>query len=80
MRKVTIDCGICGERLLLEHGKEVMFQTGSNAYHLMDLCPKCLDAQLKAADSVNDTSGYRQTAAALIKLPGGVAPSATAAG
>jgi hypothetical protein len=76
MRKITIDCALCQERVPLEHGKEAMFVTGSNAYHLMDLCPACLDTQLKAAESVNDTSGYRQTAAALIKLPNGDVPSA----
>jgi hypothetical protein len=43
----------------------------------MDLCPECLDTQLKAAESVNDTSGYRQKAAALIKLPGAATPSAS---
>jgi hypothetical protein len=78
MRKITIDCGLCGERVPLEHGKEAMFVTGANAYHLMDLCPSCLDTQLKKAESVNDTSGYRQTAAALIKLPTGDAPSVAA--
>jgi len=77
MRKITIDCALCRAVVPLEHGKEVMFVTGSNAYHLMDLCPSCLDTQLKAAESVNDTSGYRQTAAALIKLPSGGAPSAS---
>jgi len=75
MRKITIDCAVCGERVALEHGKEAMFETGSNAYHLMDLCPSCLDTQLKAAETVNDTSGYRQKAAAMIKLPGAAVPS-----
>lgn len=76
MRKITIDCELCKQRVPLEQGKEAMFVTGSNAYHLMDLCKTCLDTQLKAAESVNDTSGYRQTAAALIKLPNGGVPSA----
>lgn len=74
-RKITVDCALCGQRVLLDHAKEAMFQTGSNAYHLLDLCPKCLDSQLQAADSVNDTSGFRQTAAALIKLPGQSLPA-----
>jgi hypothetical protein len=52
-----------------------MFETGANAYHVMDLCPSCLDSQLKNAESVNDTTGFRQTAAALIRLPGGKVPS-----
>jgi len=78
MRKITVDCAICHDRVPIEQGKEAMFETGSNAYHLMDLCKTCPDSQLQAAESVNDTSGYRQKAAALIRLPGGAAPSVTA--
>lgn len=70
MRKITVDCTLCGDRVPLEHAKEVLFETGQNSYHVMDLCRTCLDAQLQAAESVNDTSGYRQTAAAMIRLPG----------
>jgi hypothetical protein len=76
MRKITIDCGLCGGRVPLEQGKEAMFVTGQNAYHLMDLCRDCLDTQLKAAESVNDTDGYRQKAAALIRLANDQVPSA----
>jgi len=76
-RKVTIDCDLCGTRVPQERGKEAMFETGNNAYHLMDLCPDCLDRQLQAAESVNDTSGFRQKAAALIRLPGFTVPERT---
>ena len=75
-RKITVDCEVCGSRVPMEHAKEAMFETGQNAYHLMDLCPECLDKQLQAAESVNDTGGYRQTAAALIRLPGSSVPKA----
>lgn len=74
-RKITVDCALCNERVTLEHAKEVLFETGQNAYHLMDVCPTCLDGQLRAAESVNDTSGYRQRAAALIRLPGAHVPA-----
>jgi hypothetical protein len=74
-RKTTVDCDLCGARVQLEHAKEAMFETGQNAYHVMDLCPSCLDRQLQEAESVNDTSGFRQTAAALIRLPGSSVPS-----
>jgi hypothetical protein len=74
MRKITIDCDECGTRIPLEQGKEALFETGINAYHLVDLCAKCLDAHLQKAESVNDTSGFRQRAGALIKLPGSSAP------
>jgi hypothetical protein len=70
MRKITIDCDLCGTRVPLEQGKEALFEIGNNSYHLIDLCSKCLDGHLKSAESVNDTSGYRQRAAALIRLPG----------
>lgn len=70
MREVTVSCNLCGTTLPLERAKEAMFETDGNAYHLLDLCPQCLDTQLKAAESVNDTDGYRQQAAALIALPG----------
>jgi hypothetical protein len=74
-RKITVDCAICAQRVPLEQAKEALFEVGSNAYHAMDLCRTCLDAQLQAAESVNDTSGYRQNAAALIRLPGLEVPS-----
>jgi hypothetical protein len=79
MRKITVDCELCGERMTLERAKEAFFQTGTNAYHLRDLCPRCLDEQLKRAESINDTSGFRQTAAVLMKLPGHEVPDARAA-
>ena len=74
MRKITVDCQLCRQRVALEHAKEALFETGKNAYHVLDLCPRCLDTQLKAAVSVNDTSGFRQNAAALIRLPDGRIP------
>jgi hypothetical protein len=79
MRTVTLDCDLCGKRLPLEQGKEAFIETGHNAYHLLDLCADCLDAQLRNADSVNDTDGYRQQAAALIKLRSGELPQHRAA-
>jgi hypothetical protein len=74
MRKITVDCRLCDQQVPIEQAKEVLFETGNNAYHLMDLCSRCLATQLKAAESVNDTSGYRQKAAALIRLPGTSVP------
>lgn len=74
-RKISVDCALCGQRVPMEQAKEALFETGPNAYHLMDLCRTCLDGQLQAAESVNDTSGFRQTAAALIRLPGAGVPS-----
>ncbi len=72
-----MDCQVCHERIALEHAKEALFETGQNSYHVLDLCPRCLDTQLQAAESVNDTSGYRQRAAVLLRLPGGAVPGAS---
>lgn len=76
-RKITVDCEVCKARVPMERAKEAMFEIGQNAYHLMDLCPDCLDRQLQAAESVNDTGGYRQKVAALIRLPGSSVPEAS---
>ena len=73
MREVTVDCDLCGKRLPLDQSKEALISTGENKYHLLDLCPTCLDEQLQRADSVNDADGFRQQAAALISLPAGQA-------
>ncbi len=66
MRKITIDCDLCGVRIPIDQGKEALIKKGSNDYHLFDLCSRCLDDQLQNAASVNDTEGFRQRAAALI--------------
>ena len=76
MRKISVDCGTCGTRIALERAKEVLFETGANSYHVMDLCPDCLDTQLKRAESVNDTNGFRQRAAVLLRLPNNEVPGA----
>lgn len=78
MRNITIDCAVCGTRLPLEQGKEALLKQGENDYHLMDLCAKCLDEQLKNADAVNDTDGFRQQAAALITPKAGQLPQRSA--
>lgn len=75
MRKVTIECQLCGRKIPLERGKEILFETGLNAYHLMDVCPECLDPVLRQAESINDTGGFRQRAAALVRLPNNEVPS-----
>ena len=74
MREVTLDCDICGTRLPLGQAKEALIKESENAYHLFDLCPKCLDDVLQSADSVNDADGFRQQAAALISLGDGQMP------
>jgi hypothetical protein len=74
MRNVTLDCDVCSTRLPVEQAKEALIKQDENSYHLIDLCPACLDEQLQNADSVNDAKGYRQQAAALISLRGGGVP------
>lgn len=70
MRKIMVDCKLCGEELPIDRAKEALFQTGNNTYRLFDLCSGCLDGQLRVAETVNDTAGYRKKAAVLIRLPG----------
>jgi hypothetical protein len=79
MRVVTIDCDVCGARMPLEKGKEVLIKEGNNAFHLLDLCVKCLDKSLKSAETVNDADGYRQKAAVLITPRAGAEPQHRAA-
>jgi hypothetical protein len=66
MREVTVDCDSCGARMPIERAKEALISEGNNKFHLIDLCPTCLDKQMQNASAVNDTDGYRQQAAALI--------------
>lgn len=79
MRKVTVDCDICGTEMSIEQAKEAFIKRAENEYKVIDLCAQCLDTLLKQADSVNDTEGYRQRAAALIALPEGAMPEHRAA-
>ena len=74
MRKITIDCDVCGARMPLEQGKEALIKQGDNDFHLMDLCKRCLDTQLQNANSVNDANGFRQKAAVLINPKDGQIP------
>ena len=74
MRDVTVDCDICGTRLSLDKAKEALIKQAENSYHAVDLCPTCLDDLLQGAETVNDTDGYRQQAAALITPAAGSDP------
>jgi hypothetical protein len=71
MRTITVTCDKCGSDVTLERGKEAMIERGRNAFHLVDLCAGCLDDMLKLAETVNDTQGFRQKAAVLLRLPQG---------
>lgn len=70
-REITIDCDLCGTRLDLERAKEALVAEGDNVFHLLDLCTQCLDELIQRAESVNDADGFRQRAAAMIRLPKG---------
>ncbi len=79
MRQVSVDCDVCGTELPLEQAKEALIKRSENSYKVVDLCAQCLDTLLKQADSVNDTEGYRQHAAALIAVPESAVPQHRAA-
>jgi hypothetical protein len=79
MRQVSVDCDVCGTEMPLEQAKEALIKRGENAYKVVDLCAPCLDTLLQQAESVNDTEGYRQRAAALIAVPDNAIPQHRAA-
>ena len=77
MRKVSINCDACGSRIPLERAKEALIEEGRNDYFLLDLCAQCLDGHLQDAATVNDTQGFRQTAAVLIRPSASSTPTTT---
>ncbi len=77
-RNVTIACDSCGQAMPIKKGKEALVAEDENSYRLYDLCATCLDGLLKKADSVNDADGYRQQAAALVRLREGESVGASA--
>ncbi|HVL82095.1 MAG TPA: hypothetical protein VM840_10960 [Actinomycetota bacterium] len=79
-RDISVNCEICGTTLPLERAKEVLFERDQNSYHVMDLCPTCLDDVLQRSESVNDTNGMRQQAAALVRMPGNEIPAGASSG
>lgn len=72
MREVEVRCDDCGTWLPLDQMKEIVVMEGTeNAGRLMDACPTCLDTRLQQADTVEDTPGFRQRVAALLRVKRG---------
>jgi hypothetical protein len=70
-------CDACGRAIPDQSSKEVLYQVGKLRYRL-ELCPTCLDAEMKRHDGHRGVPGFRKRAAIVIKLastddlPGGV--------
>jgi hypothetical protein len=62
-----IICDACGRAIPDQSSKEVLYQVEKVRYRL-ELCPTCLDAELKRHDGHRGVPGFRKRAAIVIKL------------
>lgn len=62
-----IICDACGRAIPDQASKEVLYQLDKVRYRL-ELCPTCLDAEMKRHDGHRGVPGFRKRAAIVIKL------------
>jgi hypothetical protein len=60
-------CDACGRAVADQSSKEVLYSIGRIRYRL-ELCPSCLDAEMKRHDGHRGVPGFRKRAAIVIKL------------
>jgi hypothetical protein len=60
-------CDACGRAIADQSSKEVLYQIDKVRYRL-ELCPNCLDAEMKRHDGHRGVPGFRKRAAIIIKL------------
>jgi hypothetical protein len=60
-------CDACGRAVPDQSSKEVLYQIERVRYRL-ELCPACLDAEMKRHDGHRGVPGFRKRAAIVIKL------------
>ena len=60
-------CDACGRAVPDQSSKEVLYQVDRVRYRL-ELCPSCLDAEMKRHDGHRGVPGFRKRAAIVIKL------------
>ena len=60
-------CDACGRAIPDQSSKEVLYQLDRVRYRL-ELCPTCLDAEMKRHDGLRGVPGFRKRAAIVIKL------------
>jgi hypothetical protein len=76
-------CDACGRAIPDQSSKEVLYSVDKTRYRL-ELCPTCLDAELKRHDGHRGVPGFRKRAAIVIRLnsadelPGGLKVTTTA--
>lgn len=66
-RSTLILCDVCGRAVVDQASKEVLYQVDKVRYRL-ELCPSCLDGEMKRHDGVRGVPGFRKRAAIVIKL------------
>ena len=60
-------CDACGRAVPDQSSKEILYQVDKVRYRL-ELCPTCLDAEMKRHDGHRGVPGFRKRAAIVIKL------------
>jgi hypothetical protein len=60
-------CDVCGRAVPDQSSKEVLYQIDKTRYRL-ELCPGCLDAEMKRHEGHRGIPGFRKRAAIVIKL------------
>jgi hypothetical protein len=64
---MIILCDVCGREVADQASKEVVYQVDRTRYRF-ELCPNCLDAELKRRDGHRGIPGFRKRAAITITL------------
>jgi hypothetical protein len=62
-----IICDACGRAIPHQSSKEVLYQVEKLRYRL-ELCPSCLDSEMKRHNGHRGVPGFRKRAAIVIKL------------
>jgi hypothetical protein len=60
-------CDVCGRAVPDQSSKEVLYSVDRVRYRL-ELCPTCLDAEMKRHDGHRGVPGFRKRAAIVIRL------------
>ncbi|MDQ3987326.1 MAG: hypothetical protein M3280_12620 [Actinomycetota bacterium] len=66
-RSTLILCDICGSEVPDRASKEVIYQTNSVRYRF-ELCPACLDREMKRHGGRRGVPGFRKRAAIVVDI------------
>jgi hypothetical protein len=64
---MLILCDVCGSAIPDQSCKEVLYQVDKVRYRF-ELCPRCLDAEMKRLDGHRGVPGFRKRAAIVYRL------------